>query len=146
MKACKIEIYWQCDLMAMKKSYVACVHRQNISQYDSGEWCGPWASCLTFTFTNFFYVYSLSNSDVLSVYTCFKSKRNNSVKNVSIVPKTELDLDILKINNLYTKYHFSLCNLCKENERTLRIMGIFRSPRATTLSKLAWSYPKQNLT
>ena len=75
MKACKIEIYWQCDLMAMKKSNVACVHRQNISQYDSGERCGPWASCLTFidlhSFTNFFYVYSLSNSDVLSVYTCF---------------------------------------------------------------------------
>jgi hypothetical protein len=25
------------DLMAIKKSNVACVHRQNISQYDSGE-------------------------------------------------------------------------------------------------------------
>jgi hypothetical protein len=45
MKAFKKEIYWQCDLMAMKKSNVACVHRRTISQYDSGERCGPWASC-----------------------------------------------------------------------------------------------------
>jgi hypothetical protein len=45
MKAFKKEIYWQCDLMAMKKSNVACVHRRPISQYDSGERCGPWASC-----------------------------------------------------------------------------------------------------
>jgi hypothetical protein len=34
MKAFKKEIYWQCDLMAMKKNNVACVHRRNISQYD----------------------------------------------------------------------------------------------------------------
>jgi hypothetical protein len=45
MKAFKKEIYWQCDLMAIKKSNVACVHRRNISQYDSGERCDPWASC-----------------------------------------------------------------------------------------------------
>jgi hypothetical protein len=31
--------------MAIKKSNVACVQRRNISQYDSGERCGPWASC-----------------------------------------------------------------------------------------------------
>jgi hypothetical protein len=42
----KVQIYWQGDLMAIKKSYVACVHRRTISQYDSGERCGPWASCL----------------------------------------------------------------------------------------------------
>ena len=29
----------------IKKSNVACVQRWNISQYDSGERCGPWASC-----------------------------------------------------------------------------------------------------
>jgi hypothetical protein len=41
MKAFKKEIYWQCDLIGIKKSNVACVHRRNISQYDSGERCGP---------------------------------------------------------------------------------------------------------
>jgi hypothetical protein len=46
MKAFKKEIYWQCDLMAIKKNNIAYVHRRNISQYDSGERCGPWASCL----------------------------------------------------------------------------------------------------
>ena len=37
--------YLQGDLMAIKKSNFACVYMQNISQYDSGERCGPWASC-----------------------------------------------------------------------------------------------------
>jgi hypothetical protein len=32
--------------MAIKKSNFACVYMRNISQYDSGERCGPWASCL----------------------------------------------------------------------------------------------------
>jgi hypothetical protein len=57
MKAFKKQIYWQCDLMAIKKSNVACVHRQNISQYDSGEWCGPWAYCFFFFFFFFTSVY-----------------------------------------------------------------------------------------
>jgi hypothetical protein len=35
----------QGDLMAIKKSNFACVYMRNISQYDSGERCGPWASC-----------------------------------------------------------------------------------------------------
>jgi hypothetical protein len=29
----KVQIYWQGDLMAIKKSNVACVHWQNISHY-----------------------------------------------------------------------------------------------------------------
>jgi hypothetical protein len=45
-----------------------------------------------------------------------KSKDHNSGKNGSIVPKTEPDLDILKIN-LYTKFHLNMCNQCEENER-----------------------------
>jgi hypothetical protein len=38
--------------MAIKKSNVACVHWRNITQYDSGERCGPWASCLISWFTD----------------------------------------------------------------------------------------------
>jgi hypothetical protein len=45
-RAKKAQIYWQVDLMAIKKSNVAFVHKRNISQYGSGERCGPWASCL----------------------------------------------------------------------------------------------------
>jgi hypothetical protein len=41
----KVQIYWQADLMAITKSNVACVHRQNVNQYDSGERCDPWTSC-----------------------------------------------------------------------------------------------------
>jgi hypothetical protein len=48
MKAFKKEIYLQCDLMAIKKRNVACVYRRNISQYDSSERCGPWASCFEY--------------------------------------------------------------------------------------------------
>jgi hypothetical protein len=74
-----------------------------------------------------------------------KSKGHNSVKNGSIVLITYLDLDILTIN-LYTKFHFNMCNQCKENEWKLQIIGIFRSPRAITLAKMARSYPKYKLT
>jgi hypothetical protein len=49
-----------------------------------------------------------------------KSKGHNYDRNGSIVPKTELDLDILKIN-LYTKSHFNMCNQCEENERKLLV-------------------------
>ena len=45
-----------------------------------------------------------------------KSKGHNSVTNALIVPKRELDLDILTINP-YTKFHFNMCIQCKENER-----------------------------
>jgi hypothetical protein len=71
-----------------------------------------------------------------------KSKGYNSGKNGSIVPKRELDLDILTIN-LYTKFYFNMCNQCKENERKLQIIGIFRSPGTITLAKMARSYPNR---
>jgi hypothetical protein len=38
--------YLQGDLMAIKESNFECVYMRNISQYDSGERCGPWASCM----------------------------------------------------------------------------------------------------
>jgi hypothetical protein len=38
-------LYLQGDLMAIKKGNFACVYMRNISQYDSDERCGPWASC-----------------------------------------------------------------------------------------------------
>jgi hypothetical protein len=46
-RAKKVQIYWECDQMAVKKSNFACVYRQNISQYDSVEQCGPSVSCLS---------------------------------------------------------------------------------------------------
>jgi hypothetical protein len=36
-------------------------------------------------------------------------------------------------------------SICEENERKLQIIGIFRSPWAITLSKMARLYPKQIL-
>ena len=33
----KVPIYWQADLMVIKKSNFVCVNRQNISQFDSCE-------------------------------------------------------------------------------------------------------------
>ena len=46
---------------------------------------------------------------------------------------------------MYTKLHFSMRNQYEENERKVQIVGIFQSPRAITLTKVAQSYPKQNL-
>lgn len=45
---------------------------------------------------------------------------HNSVTNCLIVPKTELNLDVLMIN-LYSKFHFSMYNLCEECERKLLV-------------------------
>jgi hypothetical protein len=47
--------------------------------------------------------------------------------------KTELDLDILMIN----LRNFNMFNQCKEKERKHQIIGLFRSSRVITLSKLA---------
>jgi hypothetical protein len=47
-----------------------------------------------------------------------KSKHHNSVKNSSITPKPKLHQDILMMN-LYTKFHYSMCNLSEENELQL---------------------------
>jgi hypothetical protein len=46
----KVQIFLQGDLMAIKKSTCnfACVYMGNISQYESGERCGPWASCCNY--------------------------------------------------------------------------------------------------
>lgn len=40
-----------------------------------------------------------------------KSKGHNSVKDCTIVPKIEFDLGII-IVNVYTKFHFIMCNFC----------------------------------
>ena len=47
-----------------------------------------------------------------------KSKGHNSVKNGSIIPKIELDLDILTINPCI-KFHYNMCIQCEDNERKL---------------------------
>jgi hypothetical protein len=64
----KFQIYWQGDLMAIKKSNVACVHRRDISQYDSGERCGPWASC-------FFLLLNTLNNNVIHSREKMKRKK-----------------------------------------------------------------------
>ena len=58
----------------------------------------------------------------------------NSAKNYSTGPKFELNLRIL-LTNLYTEFQFkmSICN--GDNERKLKINGIFFSPRGITLPK-----------
>jgi hypothetical protein len=63
-----------------------------------------------------------------------KSKGYNSIKNGSIISKRILDLDILIIN-LYTKFHFSMCNHSEENGRKLQIVRIFLSPKGITVKK-----------
>jgi hypothetical protein len=85
------------------------------------------------------------NERKLQIIGIFRSPRTITVQNGSIVPKTELDLDILMMN-MCIKFHFNLCIQYKEIERKLQIIGIFRSPRAITLSKMARSYPKLSLT
>ena len=66
-----------------------------------------------------------------------KSKGHNSAENYSTGPKFELNLGILvKHVHVYTKFQLkmSICN--GDNERKLKINGIFLSPRGMTLQKI----------
>jgi hypothetical protein len=66
-----------------------------------------------------------------------KFEGHNSVRNGSIIPKTVLDLDILMIN-LYTKFHFNMCNQCEENERK-------RTDQQTAAKQYALSSSKEGI-
>lgn len=45
-------------------------------------------------------------------------QEHNSVKNFSIIPQIKLDLSKI---NLYNKFNFNMCNLCKGNEWKLLV-------------------------
>ena len=70
---------------------------------------------------------------------------HNSAKNYSTGPKFEVNLRIL-VTNLYTEFQFkmSICNW--DNERKLKINGIFFSPRGITLPKIIRPDPNSNST
>ena len=63
------------------------------------------------------------------------SKGHNSAKNNSTRPKVKLHLRIL-LTHLYSEFQFkmSICN--GDNERKMKINGIFLSPRGITLPKI----------
>ena len=74
-----------------------------------------------------------------------KSKGHNCAENYSTGPKFELNLRIL-VAHLYTEFQFkmSICNW--DNERKLKINGIFLSPRGTTLPIIIRPDPNSNST
>ena len=73
------------------------------------------------------------------------SKGHNSAENYSTGPKFELNLHIL-VTHLYPEFQFkmSICN--GDNERKLKINGIFLSPRGITLPKIIRPDPNSNST
>ena len=75
----------------------------------------------------------------------FKSKGYYSAENYSRGPKFELNLCI-RVTNLYTEFQFkmSICN--GDNQRKLKINGIFLSPRGITLLKIVQPDPNSNST
>ena len=74
-----------------------------------------------------------------------KSKGHNCAENYSTGPKFKLNLRIL-VKHLYTEFQFkmSICN--GDNERKLKINGIFLSPRGITLPKIIRLDPNSNST
>ena len=82
---------------------------------------------------------------VTHYWNFFKSKGHNSAENYSTGPKFELNLRIFK-THLYTQFQFkmSICN--GDNERKLKINGIFQSPRGITLPKIIQPDPTSNST
>ena len=88
---------------------------------------------------------SISNGDnegKLKINGIFsKSKGHNSAENYSTRPKLKLNLCIV-VTHLYPEFELkmSICN--GDNERKLKINGIFLSPRGITLPKII--QPDQN--
>ena len=74
-----------------------------------------------------------------------KSKGHNCGENYSTRPKFKLNLRIL-VTHLYTEFQIkmSICN--GDNERKLKINGIFLSPRGITLPKIIQPDPNSNPT
>ena len=74
-----------------------------------------------------------------------KSEGHNSAENNSTRPKVNLNLRIL-LTHQYTKFQFkmSICN--GDNQRKLKINGIFLSPRGITLPKIIRPDANSNLT
>ena len=92
---------------------------------------------------------TISELDVCILVTHYwnfsKSKGHNSAENYWTGPKFKLKLHILVIN-LYTEFQFkmSICN--GDNERKLKINGIFLSSRGITLPKIIGPDPNSNST
>ena len=74
-----------------------------------------------------------------------KSKGHNSAKNYSTGPKFELKLRIL-MTHLYTAFQFKMSIWNGDNERKLKINGIFLSARGITLPKIIRPNPNSNST
>ena len=74
-----------------------------------------------------------------------ESEGHNSAENNSTRPKVKLNLRIL-LSHLYTEFQFkmSICN--GDNQRKLKINGIFLSPRGITLPKIIRPDANSNLT
>ena len=75
----------------------------------------------------------------------FKSKSHNSAENYSTGPKFELNLRIL-VTHLCTEFQFKILICNGDNERKLKINGIFLSPRGITLPKIIRPDPNSNST
>jgi hypothetical protein len=79
--------------MAIKKRNVACVHRRNISQYDSGERCGPWASCFILHVLLIVDKTECLNKLIVAILDA-KCKKQIEKRSVRVVP-SETDKDLM---------------------------------------------------
>ena len=81
----------------------------------------------------------ISELDLCILVTHFwnfsESKGHNSAENYSTGPKFKLNLRIL-VTDLYTEFQFKMSICDGDNERKLKINGIFISPRGITLPKI----------
>ena len=73
-----------------------------------------------------------------------KSKGHNSAENYLAQPKFKLNLRIL-LTHLYSEFQFKMSIINGDNERKLKINGIFLSPRGIILPKNYSTWPKFKL-
>ena len=80
---------------------------------------------------------------VIHYWNFSKSKGHNCTENYSTGPKSKLNLRIL-VTHLYTEFQFKIYICTGDNERKLKINGIFLSQRGITVPKIIRPDPNLN--
>jgi hypothetical protein len=102
----------QGDLMAIKKSNFACVYMRNISQYDSGERCGPWASCSMFLSCDFNYYFQILHRLIIPVNVYLFSSGRAKIANFQFAVHSSLESPSEHVsNNCFSIFYLVMQNL-----------------------------------
>jgi hypothetical protein len=123
--------------MAIKKINVACVHRRNISQYDSGERCGPWASCFFLQYLYNIYIYWLyldNREDLEKKTNAYILPFTVQKENINKIFQDMTSYKVCKDDNLSTELKQYFCKMPNNKHLKILILGNFSIAKSNHLT------------